>query len=654
MGFQIGDNVGDYRIVSAIGQGGAGRVFRVEHRITGRVEAMKTLLQGRLETEAPAERFQREIKLQASLDHPNIASVHNAFWADDQLVMVMELVPGESLDRLIERGPVPPGRTLRYATQCLIALEYAHGRGITHRDIKPENIMVTPDGVIKLMDFGLAKDMSNPKLTQTGAVVGSLYYISPEQAQGLDQTDHRTDIYSFGAVLYEMTTGRKPFERHNSFALLQAAVNEDPPAPMELEPSIPEALSDAVLRAMAKDPRERFQSAKEFRRTLEAIARNPGVNVVTPPRRLATTVVVPRTQPAAVERGRRKQLIMRGALVALSFLGLSYLGLRALTNNPLAREVKTYQEQAGAASSRPGAPVTAGAGRYLASFSASLDAPANAVRFSPDGRFAMAGGPTGRVALFDVEGRRRLGTLRHGSKIQAVAFSARAERAAAAAGDDAALLWTIAKPGEVRRLTHTGEVTAVAFSPEGEWLATGSADRSVRLWSLKTPGESMGFAGPEAGPTALAFSPAGPLLAATSAEAGVRLWGFGAERTKEELAGLPKGGEALAFSPNGLELGAAAAGRVLVWDMPTRDRKLELDVEADRIAVVCTSGGRWLALAVPRKTPNVAELWDVATRERVARVEHGAEVVAVALGSNGERLAAATADGRVTIWQTAP
>src|SRR5690606_8903490 len=186
-------------------------------------------------------------------------------------------------------------------------------------------IMVTPDGVIKLMDFGLAKDMSNPKLTQTGAVVGSLYYISPEQAQGLDQTDHRTDIYSFGAVLYEMSTGKKPFERHNSFGLLQAAVNEHPAPPHELDPSIPEALSNAVLRAMAKAPEERFQSAKEVRRAREAIARNPAAGVAlspartkipTKPRRVATA-------PTAVERVRRRQLVVRGTLVALSFVGLS-------------------------------------------------------------------------------------------------------------------------------------------------------------------------------------------------------------------------------------------------------------------------------------------------------------------------------------------
>ena len=235
MSFRIGDIVGDYDIVDVVGAGGAGQVFRVQHRITGRVEAMKVLLEGRgSETESAAQRFLREIKLQASLDHPNIASVHNAFWEKDELVMVMELVNGESLDRVIAHSPMPMGKVLRYAVQSLIALEYAHSRGITHRDIKPENIMVTPEGVVKLMDFGLAKDRNDPKMTEMGVAVGSLFYISPEQARGIPTVDHRTDVYSFGSVLYEMTTGERPFQHNNSYDLLQAAVVEDPPPPSSI------------------------------------------------------------------------------------------------------------------------------------------------------------------------------------------------------------------------------------------------------------------------------------------------------------------------------------------------------------------------------------------------------------------------------------
>ncbi len=275
MSFEIGDQVGDYRIVGTVGAGGAACVFKVEHEITGRVEAMKVLLRGQAESSRVAERFLREIKLQAQLEHPHIAAVHNALWACDELVMVMELIEGYSLDKLLADGPLRPGQGLRYGVQALTALEHAHSRGVTHRDIKPENIMVTTDGTLKLMDFGLAKIDGESGLTQPGAVLGSLFYISPEQARGQQDVDHRSDIYSVGAVLYEATTGRRPFPYLNTYRLLQAAIEEEPRPPIDLEPSIPQSMNDVILKAMAKDRDERFKDSAEFRKTLEAISRNP-------------------------------------------------------------------------------------------------------------------------------------------------------------------------------------------------------------------------------------------------------------------------------------------------------------------------------------------------------------------------------------------
>jgi len=275
MSFEIGDQVGDYRITGTVGTGGAACVFKVEHEITGRVEAMKVLLHGQSASSRLADRFLREIKLQAQLDHPHIAAVHNALWAQDELVMVMELIEGYSLDQLLEDGPLRPGQGLRYAVQVLTALEHAHARGVTHRDIKPENIMVTPDGTLKLMDFGLAKLDGETGLTQPGAVLGSLFYISPEQARGQQDVDHRSDIYSLGAVLYESATGQRPFRYLNTYRLLQAAIEEDPCPPIEIQPSLPQSMNDVILKAMEKDPDDRFQDSAEFRKTLEAISRNP-------------------------------------------------------------------------------------------------------------------------------------------------------------------------------------------------------------------------------------------------------------------------------------------------------------------------------------------------------------------------------------------
>jgi serine/threonine protein kinase len=265
------------------GGGGMGKVFAVEHTVTKRLEAMKVLLGGRSGTEEQAQRFLREIQVQARLNHPNIVSVHNAFWVDDDLVMILELVKGDSLQSLLERERIPLVASINYAFQALEALSYAHAHGVVHRDVSPANIIVTPDGTVKLTDFGLARGPGDLRLTQTGIAVGSLYYMSPEQVKGTGTPEARSDIYSLGAVLYEVVTGRKPFESDNAFSLMLAHVEQLPQPPIEVNPGIPPALNEVILTALAKDPEDRFQSADLFRSALEKVSLSsvtPGVRRV--------------------------------------------------------------------------------------------------------------------------------------------------------------------------------------------------------------------------------------------------------------------------------------------------------------------------------------------------------------------------------------
>jgi serine/threonine-protein kinase len=275
MSVSIGDTVGGYRILEELGRGGMGRVYKVEHTVTRRVEAMKILAGGRPDGSQEAGRSLREIQLQASLDHPNIAAVHNAFWAGEDLVLVMELIHGRSLRRELEAGRVPLATTLDYAAQALSALSYAHSHGVIHRDISPGNMMIGPTGVLKLTDFGLATGPADARLSQSGAPLGSLWYMSPEQVRGA-KSDARSDIYSLGAVLYELASGRKPFDGESAFAIMADQVGKAPQALHEIDPSLPQALSAVILRALEKDPDKRFQSSEEFR---EALAHTSNASV---------------------------------------------------------------------------------------------------------------------------------------------------------------------------------------------------------------------------------------------------------------------------------------------------------------------------------------------------------------------------------------
>jgi eukaryotic-like serine/threonine-protein kinase len=267
MSFQIGETVGDYQVTGVLGRGGMGRVFRVRHTISQREEAMKIVLPDFEARPDVAERFLREIRVHASLTHPNIAALHTAFRVGAQLLMVMELVDGVSVEDMLRQGPIELHRAISYADQVLAALSYAHERGVIHRDIKPANIMVTGESTVKLMDFGIARAEGQRELTGTGVAVGSLYYMSPEQISGL-AVDARSDLYATGITLYEMATGRRPIQGGSEYSIMQAHLHQAPAPPSALSPEIPPGISNAIVKSLAKDASARYQTADEFRRAL--------------------------------------------------------------------------------------------------------------------------------------------------------------------------------------------------------------------------------------------------------------------------------------------------------------------------------------------------------------------------------------------------
>ncbi|HEY1965152.1 MAG TPA: serine/threonine-protein kinase [Acidobacteriaceae bacterium] len=274
MAWTPGTRIGDYEIVGTLGYGGMGEVYRVRHTISDRMEAMKLLRASPAsgtQAQEMMDRFVREIRLLATLQHPNIATLHTAFRHDEQLVMIMECVEGEDLGRRLPAG-LTLEESLRYTRQVLEALRYAHGRGIVHRDIKPSNIMITPQGEVKLLDFGLALGGAlgapDQRLTTTGALVGSMHYIAPEHISG-EPHDARSDVYAVGVTLYEMITGRLPIEGTTHVQVIAAHLQHAPAPPNQINPKIPAGLSATVMRALAKNPRDRWQTAEAFLTALQ-------------------------------------------------------------------------------------------------------------------------------------------------------------------------------------------------------------------------------------------------------------------------------------------------------------------------------------------------------------------------------------------------
>jgi serine/threonine-protein kinase len=330
--YEIGSRVGDYEVIEVLGAGGMGCVYKVRNVISDRVEAMKVLLPNLEGDPELADRFMREIKVQASLEHANIAALHTALRIDNQLLMLMEYVEGTTIEALLRSGPIPLDKAVDYMAQVLSALSYAHARGVVHRDLKPANMIVTPGGVVKLMDFGIAKMTADQKLTRTGCTVGSLFYMSPEQIKGALDIDPRSDLYSLGVSLYEMVTGARPFQGDSEFSIMTAHLQQNPPPPIQVVPNLPQGLSDLILMSLEKDPARRFQTAAAFRTALLGVAHPPQSAAVPTPAPPASPAPPPALSVApkpvlaapsaqlAAPRSRRGLYMAMGALLAVAVL----------------------------------------------------------------------------------------------------------------------------------------------------------------------------------------------------------------------------------------------------------------------------------------------------------------------------------------------
>jgi serine/threonine-protein kinase len=271
---------GRYRIQRKLGAGGMADVYLAEDQELGRRVAIKILNGRHANDDQFIERFRREAKNAAALNHPNIVSIYDRGEAEDTYYIAMEFLDGRTLKELIvSRGAAPVNVAIEYARQILSALRFAHRHGIVHRDIKPHNVLVDSDGRVKVTDFGIAR-AGTSQMTEAGSIVGTAQYLSPEQARG-GEVDPRSDLYSLGVVLYELLTGKTPFDGETPVEIAMKHLSNAPKPPSKLRPDIPRELDMVVMRALAKNPDDRYQSADEMEADLERVARGARVSAAT-------------------------------------------------------------------------------------------------------------------------------------------------------------------------------------------------------------------------------------------------------------------------------------------------------------------------------------------------------------------------------------
>jgi serine/threonine protein kinase/Tfp pilus assembly protein PilF len=270
----IGKTISHYKILEKIGKGGMGVVYKAEDTKLKRTVALKFLPEEFIRDKDAKERFIQEAQAAGALDHPNICTVYEIDEAEGQTFIAMVHIKGESLKNMLASGPLDISDTLTIVIQIAEGLQEAHENGIIHRDVKPANIMLTTKGQAKIMDFGLAKLSWGVDLTKTATIMGTVAYMSPEQARG-EKVDHRTDIWSLGAMLYEMLTGERPFKVRHDQAVLYAILNEDPVPITEIKKDIPQDLEKIVKKALEKDPKKRYSDMDTMLKDLKSVIRKP-------------------------------------------------------------------------------------------------------------------------------------------------------------------------------------------------------------------------------------------------------------------------------------------------------------------------------------------------------------------------------------------
>jgi serine/threonine protein kinase len=626
------NRIGHYEIVEKLGEGGMGVVYKAIDTSLDRYVAIKVLTAETVGNPELMERFKIEAKAQARLSHTNIATLHSFEQVGNTWLIVMEYLDGESFEQMVSRrGPIPSGEAVPLFRQALMGIGFAHRMGVIHRDIKPSNIMVTRSGIVKVMDFGIAKVLGGQRMTRTGTRMGTVAYMSPEQIRNMP-VDIRSDIYSLGVTLFELLTAHLPFEGESDFQMMTDHVNTPPPLPTRHYPYIPSGVERATLEALAKNPDERFQTCEAFGAALEhpgeVVVVAPAGRPTTPPPTALPTLTPPATPPPTP------------------------------TWVPASR---TFTEVPGEV------PATLGAPAPPAAPPATPTPPPVPAWPSPPPVYAQPEKKRRSVWLYVIVGVVG-GVVGLFAILVGIGFIY--QRAHSGGGDNTTTTTTTTDtsttgnvysaptastapvaPTYVQKDVLTagaGEVWDAALSPDGSTLASGDNDHTLKLWDLAT--DNVRTLSRQEGPIfGVAFTPDGQQVASASYDKSVFTWNTSSGDAVMSFPGdFPLW--TVAYSPDGTIIAAAGGGQAIsMWSIPSGKFLATISVPASDISEIRFSPDGHL-LAEGGKDGGVY-LWNVSDQSQFAEMKsHTSAVHSVAFSPDGTHLATADANGVIYLW----
>jgi WD40 repeat protein len=685
-----------HQIVAELARGGMGVVYKARQVGLQRPVALKMIPAAAQADAEQLARFRSEAEAVARLEHPNIVQIHEVGELDGCPYFSLEYLAGGSLAERFAATPVPARQAALFVEPLARAVHYAHRQGVIHRDLKPANVLLSADGVPKITDFGLAKQLGGgPGQTRSGALLGTPPYMAPEQAEGgTRQIGPATDVYGLGAILYELLTGRPPFRGATALETLEQVRSAEPVSPGRLVPKLPRDLETICLKCLQKEPRQRYPSAGALAEDLGRFLAGQPIQA-RPIRAWERGVKWARRRPAIA--GLLASVVLVGAL---GFAGVAWqwraaeaarrevaekadtleIQRREVADKAETLEINLYYGLIALAEREHKRRIGSRADELLDQCPRHLrgwewhylkrrpfahfpplqhDAFVIRVAFSPDGSYLASGDLAGNVTVWDARTGDKRHTLRaHARRVWALAFSPDGRRLATGGREDrVARVWDASTGQLLHNLAgHTDGVEGLGFSPDGKRLGSASVDRTVRLWDVTSGQEILTFrehAQPLA-PNGLAFCADGQRLTSVSVDGVVKVWEAATAETVSTFHGDVQWASSAAFSRDGrwLALGGEN-GTVKVYQTDPWKEVRTLEAHASVVVYLALSpdGQRLASLGEDR----TLKVWDMTTGHEALLLDiHSGKVTSLAFSPDGHRLASGGADKIVKVSDGTP